>query len=92
VSNIENESRAQFEAWASANGIDTSLAIMHLTHPPKFHKFGNQQAQHAWEGWQASRQALVIDIEPDEPEDEGAAYLHQDFVRSRIESQGVKCK
>ena len=42
--------------------------------------------------WQASRECLVIDLEPDDPEDEGAAYLHQDFVKERIQSLGLKVK
>lgn len=42
--------------------------------------------------WQASRESLVIDLEPDEPADEGAAYLHQDFVKERIEATGLKVK
>lgn len=46
----------------------------------------------AWNAWQASRECLVIDLEPDDPADEGAAYLHQDFVKERIQSLGLKVK
>ena len=48
--------------------------------------------QSMWVPWQASRAAIEVDLEPDEPADEGAAYLHQDFVKARIESLGLKVK
>ena len=45
-----------------------------------------------FEAWQASRAAIEVDLERDDPADEGAAYLHQDFVKERIESLGLKVK
>lgn len=46
----------------------------------------------AWSAWEASRECLVIDLDPDESADEGATYLHQDFVKDRIQSFGLKVK
>lgn len=42
--------------------------------------------------WIESRAAIEVDLEPDEPADDGAAYLHQDFVKSRIQVHCLKVK
>ena len=80
--------REQFEKWALGHFVNLfGEGIIEKD-------FGGDYVQHsvrmAWVGWKNSREAVVVDIEPDEPADEGAAYLHEDFVRSRIEAQGLK--
>lgn len=55
-------------------------------------EYSDGSVQLAFDAWQASRECLVIDLEPDDPADEGAAYLHQDFVKERIQSLGLKVK
>jgi hypothetical protein len=100
VSNIENESRAQFEAW-------------HREQVTRLRDHGELGGAKKWEdlkwiceaAWQASRQALVIEL-PQSRGDTGerangdqsllsalmANQLAIDECRSAIESQGVKCK
>lgn len=93
MTNNENEMRAQFEAWAKERGY------INLRKDGDKYKF--QTAWAAWEGWQASRQALVISI-PDHDEsrcDTSWEEARQEYYnraldecRTAIESQGVKCK
>lgn len=70
--------------WSAEGGKDGGRYMTEFAH------VGCVYHQGRWEGFKASRESLVIDIEPDEPEDEGAAYLHKDFVKSRIEAAGLK--
>jgi len=46
----------------------------------------------AADGFRDGVASVVVDLEPDEPADEGAAYLHQDFVKSRIIAAGGRVK
>lgn len=46
----------------------------------------------AAEGFRDGVASVVVDLEPDEPADEGAAYLHQDFVKARIIAGGGSVK
>lgn len=82
-----NKMREQFES-AIAEEAGQSLTAIQLSR--KDDSYSTSPLIYAWWAWQASREAVVVDIEPDEPADEGAAYLHEDFVRSRIEAQGLK--
>ena len=98
MTNNENEMRAKFQAW-------------HSEQVTRLRDHGELGAAKKWEdlkwiceaAWQASRQALVIQLPNraseayrEEFEDvEGgsfneAAYIRD--VRKAIESQGVKCK
>jgi hypothetical protein len=89
VSNIENESRAQFEAWAITEGLSLNS---------RYGSYFLATTEKAWRAWQASRQALVIS----KPEqciyaNTAGDYAkgHRQGIRSMvdaIESQGVKCK
>lgn len=83
--------------------FEQAVVNMHVSHgvPPEdaaaFLEIGSNgyrsvSTKSAWWAWKASRECLVIDLEPDEPADEGAAYLHQDFVKERIQSLGLKVK
>lgn len=80
--------REEFEAWTANHdylgGVELDRTISG--------NYADIDMQHAWQSWQASRECLVIDLEPDDPADEGAAYLHQDFVKERIQSLGLKVK
>jgi hypothetical protein len=98
VTNNENEMLEQFQAWFEKEFGFGKKEIL-LTDDER----GKALLGAAWLAWQASRQALVIQL-PDraseayreEFEDvEGgsfneAAYIRD--VRTSIESQGVKCK
>lgn len=46
----------------------------------------------AAQGFRDGVASVVVDLEPDEPEDEGAAYLHVDFVKARIIAAGGTVK
>lgn len=46
----------------------------------------------AAQGFRDGAASVVVDLEPDEPADEGAAYLHIDFVKSRIIAAGGSVK
>lgn len=81
--------REEFESWAMTNAfLGLSESCMGR------HKEGylSCELHAAWEAWQASRECLVIDLDPDESADDGATYLHQDFVKDRIQSFGLKVK
>ncbi|AFV50669.1 hypothetical protein G169_gp56 [Pseudomonas phage AF] len=86
MTNNENEIRAQFEAWAKERGY------INLRKDGDKYKF--QTAWAAWEGWQASRQALVIDLPSVQciRINDYTAEETREACRRAIESQGVKCK
>ncbi len=46
----------------------------------------------AAQGFRDGQASVVVDLEPDEPADEGAAYLHKDFVKARIIAAGGSVK
>lgn len=100
MSNIENESRAQFEAaWRERYPDHPPLALKRSGLDPS--DYCNTRTKDAWWAWQASRQALVISI-PDHYEfrcDTSWEEARQEYYdraldecRKAIESQGVKCK
>ncbi len=77
-----NKMREEFAAWAAVNGIDVSVAIMHLTHPPKFARFANPEAQKALRVWEASRAVQVVTLPPlpamPEPDEYATDDSHMD--------------
>lgn len=46
----------------------------------------------AADGFRDGAKSVVVDLVPDEPADEGAAYLHEDFVKARIIAAGGSIK
>ncbi|QHJ79377.1 MAG: hypothetical protein [Bacteriophage sp.] len=72
-------------------GFRSSVALFFIDREPNG-DYSNPIPYAGWWAWQASRECLVINLEPDDPDDEGAAYLHQDFVKERIQSLGLKVK
>lgn len=96
MSNIENESRAQFEAWARSKGLD----LEYRNFPGIGQFYECPRTLLALEAWQASRQALVVEL-PDAVvgarryQHAESAFAHKEGIdecRATIESQGVKCK
>lgn len=93
MSNIENESRAQFEAmFPRPSSVNWSERLQ---------RYGSNDMTFTcvqvflarWEAWQASRQALVIEL-PEYLDTDRLGFPAYDAeeVDRAIESQGVKCK
>lgn len=88
MSNIENESRAQFEVYAADHYLLCERSDARNEHQND--EYIDSDMQVAWEAWQASRQALVMEL-PTALDYTGCGEAIK-VCRAAIESQGVKCK
>lgn len=92
-----NKMREQFEAWISSYIGSTWLG----RNDHQMDEYIDENAQFMWEAWQASREAVVVELPSEDTcrtstsKEEAAqdAYNHAlGECRSVIEAQGVKCK
>ncbi|MDT3718485.1 hypothetical protein [Pseudomonas oryzihabitans] len=92
-----SDSREQFEAWVRENWPEQSLARFSTGEYQGF------TVDHCWNAWQASRQALVVELPSRSdskymeyfPDVEGGAFNEQAYLtdfRSAIEAAGVRVK
>lgn len=100
--------RDDFEAWASSNWINADKELRYKRDAlpksdPHYNDYVNIKLQAAWEGWQASRQALTValpsrsDLKYMEffPDIEGGAVNERAYLndfRAAIEAAGVRVK
>jgi hypothetical protein len=54
---MSEQMRKEFEEWAKEDGIDLELVVT-----PHGSYYADEEARAAWDGWQASRQALVVEL------------------------------
>ena len=91
-----NNMRDGFESWCLANGYtlrpaETNCGIIIDG------DYGHPTVQIAWQAWQASRAALVVELPPEREERFIDSYQEGwndaiDSCRVRVESVGVACK
>ncbi len=90
------DSRQQFETSQRFRGMDFTRSATH----PEYYE--SPYANGAWDGWQASRESLVVELPEVEKShawmsdyDDGCAY-GRNFARSTIEyrlkAQGIRTK
>jgi len=62
----DEQSRDAFEAWATRQAIEHNYEYMSylLTRHPETGDYNTTWVDSAWMGWQASREALVIELPP----------------------------
>lgn len=77
-----NKMREEFEAWANEQGY------FNLGRE-RSGKYKFQTAWAAWEGWQASRQAVVVEL-PREWSTNVGTMLPPPAVHKAIEAQGLR--
>ena len=86
-----NKMREQFESWAAKNYV-VPPGVGHLFVRSEIgdgYRLSN--INHAWHGWQASREAVAIDLSMlAHQHDEGPLYYRVDDVHAAIEAQGLK--
>ncbi|WP_054883615.1 hypothetical protein [Pseudomonas sp. NBRC 111130] len=84
-----NKMREMREAFERTNSRD------HRRQPPKGNNYIDPMAQADWDsfqkGWQASREAVVVEL-PKDIVTMAGPVLYADDVRAAIESQGLKVK
>ena len=98
-----NKMREQFEAWALTRFINSETMNPLERDESEPEEYRYSMVNMAWIGWQASREAVVVEMPSRASEAyreyfddvEGgsfneAAYIRD--VRKAIEAQGVKCK
>lgn len=82
-----NKMREMREAFERTNSRD------HRRQPPKGNNYIDPMAQADWEsfqkGWQASREAVVVEL-PKDVVTMAGPVLYADDVRAAIEAQGLK--
>ncbi|WP_409279692.1 hypothetical protein [Pseudomonas sp. KCJK8751] len=82
-----NKMREMREAFERTNSRD------HRRQPPKGNNYIDPMAQADWEsfqkGWQASREAVVVEL-PKDIVTMAGPVLYADDVRAAIEAQGLK--
>ena len=89
--------RDEFEEWLIANtGFDTQRTAFAMT-KQEDQQYMCHRTNLAWQAWQASRAALVVEL----PEDEPGRYLDKyqegwndalDSVQNRLDEAGLKYK
>ena len=68
--------REEFEAWCDSVGINAT----------------SQSGVWAWNGWNASRESLVIELPKSWPEDRGYTAMDAEEVIAAIHAAGAKTK
>lgn len=84
----ESKMREEFEAWVISNWPNQSLGRFNPLHGVTEGEYTGFTVQHCWEAWQASREALAIELPSEEP---GYMYYAPDVVAA-IEAAGLKVK
>ena len=80
---MSDRMRKEFEEWAKEDGIDLELVVT-----PHGSYYADEEARAAWDGWQASRQALVVDL----PKVTGDAAYDAQEVHDALDKAGVSYK
>ncbi|MFV7440804.1 hypothetical protein [Pseudomonas sp. 382] len=86
-----NKMREQFEAWVLSEYPNQSLERFNPLHGVTEGEYTGFTVQHCWQAWQASREAVVVEL-PAEWVTNVGTMLPPPGVRRAIEAQGVKCK
>lgn len=100
---MTDKMREEFEAWRLRKFCGGAERLKKCSNAPEIYYYTAEQE--AWETWQASRAALVVElpkpVEPEEPEDAfddswmdgfNAAGRMRDACASAIEAAGVRVK
>ncbi|APE99616.1 hypothetical protein [Pseudomonas putida] len=94
-----NKMREQFEAWVSSEYPNQSLERFNPLHGVTEGEYTGFTVQHCWQAWQASREAVVVDLPSEDTcrtstskeEAVQEAYNHAlGECRAAIEAQGLK--
>lgn len=90
MTNNENEMRSQFEVFARGRGLDLEYRNI----PGSGQYYWCPRTYLAFEAWQASRQALAVDLPSVQciRINDYTAEETREACRRAIEPQGVKCK
>lgn len=87
-----NKMREQFEAWVLSEYPNQSLERFNPLHGVTEGEYTGFTVQHCWQAWQASREAVVVEL----PKfDDYPASIERDMresLRAAIEAQGLKVK
>lgn len=89
----DKQSRDEFEAWATRKAVECSYAYMSylLSRHPETGDYNTTWVDSAWMGWQASREAIVIELpEHFEYDNPGEAFPAIKDCRTAIEAAGLK--
>lgn len=84
----EEQMREEFEAWARIPKGDYGLPYFTIRKDDG--RYIDGLSNIAWEAWQASRKALVVELPDSHPMDQGLVYL--DDCREAIEAAGITVK
>lgn len=83
----ESKMREEFEVWVISNWPNQSLGRFNPLHGVTEGEYTGFTVQHCWEAWQASREALVVDL----PKVIGSLMYSSD-VYEAVEAAGLKVK
>ena len=84
---MSEQVRKEFEEWAKEDGIDLELVVT-----PHGSYYADEEARAAWDGWQASRQALVVELPQHEYKVSIGWYLPFDKTVEQLDKAGVSYK
>ncbi|MPR00710.1 hypothetical protein F0169_00675 [Pseudomonas sp. MAFF 212408] len=83
---MTDKMREEFEKSPRFRGMNFTRSITH----PNFYE--SPYANGAWDGWQASREAVVIDLPTESTQCVDGEFVYLDLARAAIEAAGLKVK
>ncbi|QHJ79252.1 MAG: hypothetical protein [Bacteriophage sp.] len=85
-------SREQFEAWVGGQYPCEPMEDILLKVGPEKERYHLKLIQRLWEAWQASREALEVELPAAEGEEGGITELIVDLCSDAIRAAGIKVK
>lgn len=87
-----NKMREQFEAWECDAPQGPQTDPMWFMYDAESNAYGLDKIQDRWEVWQASRQAVVVELPKFDDYPSSMERDMQGALRSAIEAQGLRAK
>ena len=87
---MTDKMREEFEAWYEGHcaPLEANWFKRDSAYPDDYDYF---PAQEAWDGWQASRAALCVEL-PDFEQDCGECHYHAGSIKTALDEAGVRYK